>query len=150
MTAPEVYKSTARDIEDVPMTDGRQYTYWSAYSIFIPNLKTGDVVDLRARFQVDNPQNYNAQVTYYIARGEPYGDTMPSLSADLVMPVGGDDEAPHGHYNRIVLAIDRITGPVGDREYSLILETASTAVTPGAALRLNSGYGGIEALVYRA
>lgn len=143
----EIYKSTAPEIEGVPMTDQYQYTYWTAYCVRVPDLKPGDEVDIKARFQVNNPNDYGAQITYFIGRGSGFGILHP-VAVDPVFPVGGEDVAGHGHFNETCEATD--TKQTGSRYYSLYLQTASTDVKPGAALVLVPIAGGIEAIVRRA
>lgn len=148
MSAPEIYTGDVENIQDVIMTGGigDPYTYWSAYSLTVPNLKPADVVLLIGQYEVTNPWPFAVQVDEVITRGPgSYGAT----SVSNVNRVSGQNVDPSTHHRRdSVLAVD--TGQSGSVEYNLTLEAASTGKTDTQNYLVLEKNGELKALVFRA
>lgn len=142
---PQILSSTTEQIQEVPMTAGAPYTYWTAYAVTVPDLGVGDIVFLFGQFEVTTSYNFDIQVDRYIGRGECFGTCVPTA---LSPPSGSNITLDIHHLRDTVIAVD--TSQSGTMTYSVVLEAASTTYQSGDHLQVEAGYGGLWALVFRA
>lgn len=151
MTTTKYYEITEPGIDGVPMTDEFAYSYYAGYTLTVNGLKAGNLVEVWAQFQVNNPYiEFAAQVTAVICRGEPTGvlGEIPE-AVSKCFPLSGADILPRGHFRMLCAANDRIVR-AGSRTYSLAVQTATTfkPLPSGAALTFLAGYGGMAIKVF--
>jgi hypothetical protein len=133
-----VYTSTQEWVSNLMLTNDSPYNYQTVYSVTVPNVQPGSVVECNAQAEVTNNLGYNVQVNRVIAYGTA-NDSYP-VSAQ---PITTSNVTPNMHHMNLNWTwID--TGSSGTVTYSLDLAAASTSATGGAYITVEPGYGYIR------
>lgn len=152
MTVPIIYQSSTENIEDVILTDGSSYIYWSPYSIVVPGLCPADVVHVTGRAEVTNMFGFPVMVGWFLSTEGCYGGAEPPYigpppaAQDLSL---GQNQSGQCH---LVCSVNAwVTGFTGDIDFALIMYAASADMTAGQNyLVLEKGYGLIQAAVFKS
>lgn len=149
-TPPTLYESSTENVQDIPITRGIPYMFFSPYTVIVPNLNPCDVIHITSRAEVTNYATYPVMVGWYLSNTWAYGTTnnppyvaMPPVTQDII---AGSPGGVH-----FVPSVDVwATGYSGTTVFALILYAAASAgPSSGAYLNLEHGYGKIQVAVFK-
>jgi hypothetical protein len=148
---PLIYESDKELYPTLGGTNGSTYAFWSAYWITVPGLQPGDVVHLNGQAEVTDPYGQPWMITGYFSTVAGNGTNDPPR---IGFPPAGEDmglaQGEGGQCHKVVRCSTYVTGLTGDTVFNLILCCASTDYQSGQGLTLMQGYGGIQAVVFKA
>ena len=127
------------------------YKFTTLYSLKLPGLRTGDVVQAHGQFEVTN----NLGVPVMIAHGMlVHRKKTVVVQADqpdgqVVSEYAGENVTPDMHHGFRTLAGSFAATADGDVWPSVIIYSAAQAPKAGDVIKVERGYGGLRAIVFR-
>lgn len=97
--------------------------------------RTGDKVLVTAQFEVTNPNPYAVGIGRLIQRSD----------GALIIPAAMDNVTPQMHHSVITMA-GWDAAPIPNATYSVVVYAVSTAAISGHAVRIEQGYGFLQAM----
>jgi hypothetical protein len=99
--------------------------------------KTGNKVLLIAQIEVTNPQAYTVGI----------GRVMLRSDGKVIIPAVMDNVTPQMHHSVITMA-GWDASPAQNGEYSLVVYAVSTSAKSGDLVRIEQGYGFLQAAIF--
>jgi hypothetical protein len=132
------YISTQEWVSNLMLTNSSPYNFQTVYSVTIPNVQMGNVIDCNAQVEVTNNLGYTVQIDRVIAYGT-VNDSYPVSD----QPITAGNVTSDMHH----LPINwnwRVKNASGTVTISLDLAAASTSAGTGAYVTVEQGYGYID------
>lgn len=146
---PVVYESTSEGFSSVPVTDGNGDEWRTMFTVALPNLVAGTVLDIYAEGQVANNNGINVELAQALSLNtvsQVGGGTLALVG--VLGPVNGWNITPDEHYGRWSKG-KRYVVPQNWTETAYIqarLRARSSGATSGMALSVNMGQGFLSVL----
>jgi hypothetical protein len=138
-------------IATLPLT-GLEYRYSTLYSLKVPALRQGDVVQAHAQFQVSNGLGFSVMLAHAMVL-HPRRTIVqhdPKQSKDQrLCEYAGQNITPEMEHGFRSLMGSFAADEDGDAWVSVIVYAATMIPRPGQKLAVKKGYGGLRAIVYR-
>jgi len=128
------------------------YRYTTLYSLKLPDLRTGDVVQAHAQFEATNDLGVPVMLAHamlfhpketVVAHGAP-----PALGR-IISEYAGENLTPAMHHGFRTLVGSLAVPADGDAWVSVVVYAADLVGGTGSKLGLEKGYGGLRAIVFR-
>lgn len=101
------------------------------------NVSADKKVLLLSQFEITNPNPYTVGIGRFVQRSD--GKLIAPATMDNITP-----QMHHGVYN--ISVIDN--APLPDAQYYVVVYAVSTAATPGAVVKIEQGYGFLQAATF--
>lgn len=144
------HKNSGDNSELVPhlyLSYANGYRFEALYSIPLPDLHPGDLVDLRATFEVTNPHSYNCMCARYLI----IADNPKDVTGIMVSEAAGRNVTPNMHHDvHHDFGTLKVTEEMTGKHAVCVAYAASTKAGPTNAIFVEQDYGRLEAKVIRA
>lgn len=127
------------------------YRFTSLYSLKLPGLRKGDVVQVHSQFELTNDLGFNVMLAHamLLTTNESiikYGDKPSGI---ILSNYAGENITRNMHHGFRTLVGSARIDEDGDAYVSVIVYAASDASKPGDKLKVERGYGRLQATVFR-
>jgi hypothetical protein len=129
----------------------RPYKVTTLYSLKLPDLKTGDVIQAHCQFEVTNDLGFNVMLAHamLVHRKETVVMDGERPEGQIICEYAGENVTPDMHHAFRTLAGSFAATADGDTWLSVLIYAASDSPKPGDILKVETGYGGLRAIVFR-
>lgn len=140
-------------VQNLPLKHN-PYEFYTLYSLHLPDLLEGDIVDVSTQFEATNDLGFNVMFSHFvqIQSAETVWIGLKSFPSDpFVVPCypAGENITPGMHHGHRSISGDYVIPSDGDYWISVIVYAASSAAGYGDTLQIEQGYGGVSAKVTR-
>ena len=127
------------------------YKFTTLFSLKLPDLKTGDVVQAHSQFEVTNDLEFNVMIAHamLVHRKETVVIHGDKPEGQHLSEFAGENVTPDMHHGFRTLAGSFATTTDGDAWLSVLIYSASDSPKPGEIVKVELGYGGLRAIVFR-
>ncbi|HKB05388.1 MAG TPA: hypothetical protein VKD90_24400 [Gemmataceae bacterium] len=129
----------------------RPFKYTTLYSLKLPDLKRGDVVQAHSQFEVTNDLGVNVMLAHsmllHVKETVVAHEDKPD--GRVLCEYAGENITPGMHHGFRTLTGSIAVPDDGDAWLSVVLYAASTGVPPGRRLTVQKNYGSLRAIVFR-
>ncbi|HVK08518.1 MAG TPA: hypothetical protein VM597_07045 [Gemmataceae bacterium] len=127
------------------------YRYTTLYSLKLPALRAGDVVQAHAQFEVTNDLGVPVMVAHgmLVHPKRTVVAHAASPPGTFVAEYAGENVTPDMHHGFRTLAGSFAATADGDAWLSVVIYAAGPAPKAGQTLEVERGYGGLRAIVFR-
>lgn len=127
------------------------YRYTTLYSLKLPRLRKGDVVQVHCQFEVTNDIGFNVMLAHSMLfhRKETIVKHGGQPDGHLLCEYAGENITPGMHHGFRTLMGSLVVPDDGDAWVSVVIYAASDAAKPGDKVSVEKGYGGLRAIVFR-
>ena len=127
------------------------YRFSTLYSLRLPALRKGDVVQAHAQFEVTNNLKYNVMLAHAMLL---HGEETIVVDANnpeerVLCEYAGENITPDMHHGFRTLIGSFAAEESGDAWVSVVIYAVSSAAKSGDRLRVEKPYGGLRAIVFR-
>lgn len=137
----------AEQWSSIAITKTYPWAYRVLYSVPLPDLYAGDVIDARVTYQLTNPYPFNVMSARFLAISD--SPTNATLYTDLVSRPAGRNITDNMHHDIIHdFGTFRVPSFMSGKYLVLIVYAASSASTSGQALQVNRNYGRLEVKIF--
>lgn len=141
--------SSSELVTTIPITTGSPYTRKVIFSIALPDLAAGDLIEAKASMQVTTSYNYNCMIGSLLILTDSATSTS-GLVADISEAAGENFDMAVHHKKVADFGSYRVTTPLIGKYVNFIAYAASTGALPGHALTVDLDYGRLIVDVIRA
>lgn len=133
----------------IAITKTYPWAYRVLYTVALPDLYAGDLVEARVTYQLTNPYPFNVMSARFLAISD--HATNATLYTHFVSRPAGRNITDNMHHDVIHdFGTFRVPSFMSGKHLVLIVYAASSASTSGQALQVNQNYGRLEVKVYPA
>jgi hypothetical protein len=127
------------------------YRFTTLYSLKLPDLRRGDVVQAHCQFEVTNDLGFDVMLAHamLIHRKETVVVHRDQPEGRLLCEYAGENITPNMHHGFRTLMGSLSLEDDGDGWVSVLIYAASSAAKPGNTLSVEKNYGGLRAIVFR-
>lgn len=127
------------------------YKFTTLYSLKLPELKTGDVVHAHSQFEVTNDLGFNVMIAHamLVHREETVVVHGDQPDGQVISEHAGENVTPDMHHGFRTLTGSFAAVADGDAWLSVIIYSASDSPKLGDIVKVERGYGGLRAVVFR-
>jgi hypothetical protein len=128
------------------------YRFTTLYSLKLPGLRKGNVVQAHCQLEVTNDLGFNVQLAHAMLfhRKETIVTHGARPDGRILCEYAGENITPEMHHGFRSLIGSLAVPDDGDAWVSVLIYAASDAAMPGATVRVEKGYGGLRAIVFRS
>jgi hypothetical protein len=127
------------------------YRFTTLYSLKLPDLRRGDVVQAHCQFEVTNDLGFDVMLSHAMLthRKETVVVHGDQPEGRLLCEYAGENITPNMHHGFRTLMGSFSLEDDGDGWVSVLIYAASIAAKPGNKLSVEKNYGGLRAIVFR-
>lgn len=141
------YEQLQESVSTIAITQNNQYIRTVLYSLKIDKLRAGDFMIISAEYEVTNNHGVNVMIASKII----LSDSPTSSEGILVDQANGFNVTAGNHHGLITKSRSyRVKEDMQDVYLNLVAWSASTAVKPGALLKIEQRYGHLDAIIIPA
>ena len=130
----------------------KPYQYSTLYSLYLPNLSGGEIVQAHCQFEVTNDLETNVMLAHamLLHRSETViKNSEKKPSGSLLCPYAGENVTPGMHHGfRTLVGSCQVEG-AGDAWISVIAYCATNGTAKGRKVKVEKNYGGLSAIAFR-
>lgn len=127
--------------ELVAQLDIYKQTKVAVYSLQLPSLSIGNILSVTAQFEATNPYSYNVMLGRYLYLCD------ATHNVNIVMPAT-TNITPNMHHLTVNIARNyKLTSNFVNPTLSLMAYSAASLASAGAQLKVEQGYGHLDALI---
>lgn len=136
----------------ISVVRGQPFRFSTLYSVKVPALRAGDVVQAHAQFELTNDCGINvmlghAMVVHHEETVIDHSDTRPG--GDVICEYAVENITPGMHHGFRTLVGSFSAERDGDHWLSVVIYAAASSAKDGDTLAVEKGYGGLRAIAYR-
>jgi hypothetical protein len=127
------------------------YRFTTLFSLRLPDLKAGDVVQAHGQFEVTNDLGFNVMIAHamLVHRSETVVVHSDKPEGQVLSEYAGENVTPDMHHAFRTLVGSFAATVDGDAWLSVVIYSASDSPKPGDTIKVERGYGGLRAIVFR-
>jgi hypothetical protein len=138
-------------VDSITRVSKPPYRFTTLYSLKLPDLKIGDVVQAHSQFEVTNDLGFNVMIAHAMLV---HGKETVVVEGDkpdgqVISEYAGENVTPDMHHAFRTLAGSFAASADGDAWLSVLIYAASDSPKPGDEIKVERGYGGLRAIVFR-
>jgi hypothetical protein len=146
--------STGRNAElvkSITRVKTAPYKFTTLYSLKLPGLRAGDVVQAQCQLEVTNDLGFNVMIAHamLVHRKETIVVHGERPEGQVISEYAGENVTPDMHHGFRTLAGSFTADADGDAWLSTLIYSASDSPKPGDRIKVERGYGGLRAVVFR-
>ena len=127
------------------------YRFTTLYSLKLPDLKIGDVVQAHSQFEITDDLGFNVMIAHamLVHDKETIAIHGQRPEGQVISEYAGENVTPDMHHGFRTLAGSFAATSDGDAWLSVVIYSASDSPKPGDVIKVERGYGGLRAIVVR-
>lgn len=128
------------------------YRYTTLYSLKLPDLRAGDVVQAHCQFEATNDVGVPVMLAHamlFHSKETIVAHGPPPAKGRVISEYAGENLTPAMHHGFRTLVGSLAVPADGDGWVSVIVYASELAGPPGGKLGVQKGYGGLRAIVFR-